>query len=104
MFDWAILAAGHLTAIMKFIPQYVGIVIVVIGLLAIPRIQYRKDKREYFLTGYEAYKALKKKQISINGDFEEGKIDMLKYHVVCCANGSGTSLMMKMTADKVVKR
>ena len=23
--------------------------------------------------------------------------------MVCCANGSGTSLMMKMTADKVVK-
>ena len=23
--------------------------------------------------------------------------------MVCCANGAGTSLMMKMTADKVVK-
>ena len=62
MFDWAILWPA-MTAIMKFIP-YVGIVIVVIGLLAIPQIQYRKDKEGYFLMteDYEAYKALKEKQ------------------------------------------
>ena len=62
MFDWAILWPA-MTAIMKFIP-YVGIVIVVTGLLAIPQIQYRKDKEGYFLMteDYEAYKALKEKQ------------------------------------------
>ena len=62
MFDWAILWPA-MTAIMKFIP-YVGIAIVVIGLLAIPQIQYRKDKEGYFLMteDYEAYKALKEKQ------------------------------------------
>ena len=41
-----------------------GIAIVFIALLAIPQIQYRKDKEGYFLMteDYEAYKELKAKK------------------------------------------
>ena len=44
--------------------SYAGIAIVFIALLAIPQIQYRKDKEGYFLMteDYEAYKELKAKK------------------------------------------
>nr|WP_314459481.1 PTS ascorbate transporter subunit IIC [uncultured Clostridium sp.] len=59
MWDWAVVWPV-MTAVMKFL-SYAGVVIVVAVLLAIPQIQYRKDKKGYFLIteNYEAYKELK---------------------------------------------
>lgn len=59
MWDWAVVWPV-MTAVMKFL-SYAGVLIVVVVLLAIPQIQYRKDKRGYFLIteNYEAYKELK---------------------------------------------
>jgi len=59
MWDWAVVWPV-MTAVMKFL-SYAGVLIVVIVLLAIPQIQYRKDKKGYFLIteNYEAYKELK---------------------------------------------
>ncbi|MCP1102976.1 PTS system ascorbate-specific IIC component [Aequitasia blattaphilus] len=59
MWDWAVVWPV-MTAVMKFL-SYAGIAIVVIALLAIPQIQYRMDKKGYFLMtkDYEAYKELK---------------------------------------------
>ncbi|MFT4004496.1 MAG: PTS ascorbate transporter subunit IIC [Lacrimispora sp.] len=61
MWDWAVIWPV-MTAVMKFL-SYAGVAIVVIALLAIPQIQYRKDKKGYFLIteDYEAYKSLKEK-------------------------------------------
>ena len=62
MWDWAVVWPV-MTALMKFL-SYAGVAIVVIVLLAIPQIQYMKDKKGYFLIteDYEAYKALKEKK------------------------------------------
>jgi len=62
MWDWAVLWPV-MTVIMKFL-GYVGVAICVIALLAIPQIQYRKDKEGYFLMtdDWEAYKELKSKK------------------------------------------
>ena len=45
---------------MKYL-SYIGVTLIFIGLLAIPQIQYYKDKKGYFLMteDYEAYKELK---------------------------------------------
>ncbi len=61
MWDWAVVWPV-LTVVMKYL-SYAGIVLVVIGLLAIPQLQYRKDKENYFLItdDYEAYKTNKNK-------------------------------------------
>lgn len=65
MWDWAVVWPG-LTAIMYYL-QYVGVILVVVILLAIPQIEYRMDPKGYFLIteDYEAYKeyqASKQKQ------------------------------------------
>ncbi|MDF2886218.1 MAG: ascorbate transporter subunit [Lacrimispora sp.] len=59
MWDWAVVWPV-MTAVMKYL-SYAGVLIVVVVLLAIPQIQYRKDKKGYFLIteNYEAYKELK---------------------------------------------
>ena len=61
MWDWAVVWPV-MTAVMKFL-SYGGVVLVVVLLLAIPQIQYLKDKKGYFLIAedYEAYKKLKRK-------------------------------------------
>lgn len=62
MWDWAVIWPV-MTAVMKFL-SYAGVALVVIALLAIPQIQYMKDKKGYFLMAedYEAYKELKEKE------------------------------------------
>lgn len=62
MWDWAVVWPVF-TVVMKYL-SYAGVVIVAVVLLAIPQIQYRKDKEGYFLMteDYEAYKELKEKQ------------------------------------------
>lgn len=59
MWDWAVVWPV-MTTVMKFL-SYAGVAIVVIALLAIPQIQYRMDKKGYFLMteDYEAYKQMK---------------------------------------------
>ena len=56
MFDWAT-AWPFITVIMKF-ASYVGVVLVAVGLLIIPQLQYRKDPEGYFMivADYEQYK------------------------------------------------
>lgn len=62
MWDWAVVWPVF-TVLMKYL-SYAGIAIVVIGLLAIPQIQYHRDKEGYFLMtrDWEAYKEHKRKQ------------------------------------------
>ena len=59
MFDWATVWP-IMTVIMKYL-GYAGIAVVAIALLAIPQIEYRMDKKGYFLIteDYEAYKEYK---------------------------------------------
>lgn len=59
MWDWAVVWP-IMTVIMKFL-GVIGIIVVAVGLLAIPQIQYKRDKEGYFLIteDYEAYKELK---------------------------------------------
>ncbi|HUM82400.1 MAG TPA: PTS ascorbate transporter subunit IIC [Lachnospiraceae bacterium] len=59
MFDWATVWPIF-TVIMKFL-AIPGLIIVAVILLAIPQLQYRKNKKGYFLEteDYEAYKKLK---------------------------------------------
>lgn len=59
MWDWAVVWPV-MTGVMKYL-SYAGVAIVVAALIAIPQIQYRKDKKGYFLIteNYEAYKELK---------------------------------------------
>lgn len=66
MWDWAVVWPV-MTAVMKFL-SYAGVVIVAVVLLAIPQIQYRKDKEGYFMMteDYEAYKELKAKKSAEN--------------------------------------
>ena len=52
------------TVVMKYL-SYIGVALIFVGLLAIPQIQYRKDKEGYFLMTEEVtrhYKELKAKQ------------------------------------------
>ncbi len=62
MWDWAVVWPVF-TVLMKYL-SYVGLAVVVVALLAIPQMQYRKDKEGYFLMteDYEAYKELKAKK------------------------------------------
>ena len=59
MFDWATVWP-IMTVSMKY-QGYVGIAVVAVALLAIPQIEYRMDKKGYFLIteDYEAYKEYK---------------------------------------------
>lgn len=59
MWDWAVVWPV-MTGVMKYL-NYAGIAIVFAALIAIPQIQYKKDKKGYFLIteNYEAYKELK---------------------------------------------
>lgn len=59
MWDWAVIWPIF-TVLMKCL-SFVGLGIVVVSLLAIPQLQYRADKKGYFLMvdDYEAYKDLK---------------------------------------------
>lgn len=56
MFDWAVIWPAF-TLVMQYL-SYVGVAIIVIILIAIPQLQYRKDPKGYFLcvSDYEAYK------------------------------------------------
>lgn len=60
MFDWATVWPLF-TIIMKYL-GYIGLALVVVFLLIIPQIEYRKDPKGYFLIteDYEAYKEYKK--------------------------------------------
>ena len=62
MWDWAVVWPV-MTAVMKYL-SYAGIALVVIALLAIPQIRYRRNKEGYFMVteDYEAYKELRAKQ------------------------------------------
>lgn len=64
MWDWAVIWPV-MTGVMKYL-SYAGIAICVIGLAIIPQIQYRLDKKGYFLIteDYEAYKEMKKKNVA----------------------------------------
>lgn len=59
MWDWAVVWPV-MTIVMKYL-SYIGIAVVALLFLAIPQIEYRKDKEGYFLIteDYEAYKELK---------------------------------------------
>ncbi len=59
MWDWAVIWPV-MTVTMQYL-SYAGIALVFIALIAIPQIQYKKDKEGYFLIteDYEAYKKLK---------------------------------------------
>lgn len=59
MFDWATVWPAF-TVVMKYL-GYVGVAVVVIVLLAIPQIEYRLDRKGYYLIteDYEAYKEYK---------------------------------------------
>lgn len=56
MWDWAVLWPGF-TVIMKYL-GYAGVGIIILILIAIPQIQYRRNKDTYFLItdDYEAYR------------------------------------------------
>ena len=55
MFDWA--TAWPLFTIIMQVLGYVGVAVVVIGLLLIPQLQYRKNPEGYFMivNDYEQY-------------------------------------------------
>ena len=59
MWDWAVVWPVF-TVLMKYL-SYAGVAIIAIVLLAIPQIQYRRNKETYFMVteDYEAYKAKK---------------------------------------------
>ena len=59
MFDWATVWPV-MTVLMKYL-SWAGVIICVVGLLALPQIEYLKDKKGYFLIteDYEAYKEYK---------------------------------------------
>jgi ascorbate PTS system EIIC component len=65
MFDWAVIWPVF-TILMKFL-SYAGVVIIVAGLVLIPQLQYRADKKNYFLVtdDYEAYKANKAAELRV---------------------------------------
>ena len=57
MFDWATVWPA-ITILLKYL-SYAGVAIAAIALLALPQIEYLRDKKGYFLIteDYEAYKA-----------------------------------------------
>lgn len=59
MWDWAVVWPVF-TLLMKYL-SFAGLAIIVVVLVVIPQLQYRKDKKNYFLQteDYEAYKAAK---------------------------------------------
>lgn len=59
MFDWATVWPV-MTVLMKYL-SWAGVILCVVGLLALPQIEYLKDKKGYFLIteDYEAYKEYK---------------------------------------------
>jgi ascorbate PTS system EIIC component len=65
MFDWAVIWPVF-TILMKFL-SYAGVVIIIAGLVLIPQLQYRADKKNYFLVtdDYEAYKANKAAELRV---------------------------------------
>ena len=62
MFDWAVIWPIF-TFIMKYL-SYIGVAIVILVLVMIPQLQYKKDPEGYFLcvSDYEAYKEHMKKK------------------------------------------
>ncbi|MDD7267970.1 MAG: PTS ascorbate transporter subunit IIC [Lachnospiraceae bacterium] len=62
MWDWAVVWPV-MTGVMKFL-SYAGVALVAVALLIIPQLQYRADKKGYFLIteDYEAYKAMKENE------------------------------------------
>jgi PTS system ascorbate-specific IIC component len=56
LFDWVTVWQGFYY-VMKYL-QYIGVAVIVVGLLAIPQIQYRRHRDTYFLItdDFEAYK------------------------------------------------
>ena len=56
MFDWATVWP-IMTVLMKYL-SWAGVAIVVVALLALPQLEYMKDKKGYFLIteDFEAYK------------------------------------------------
>lgn len=59
MWDWAVVWP-IMTVVMKFL-GVIGIIVIAVVLLALPQLEYKKDKEGYFLIteDYEAYKELK---------------------------------------------
>ena len=64
MWDWAIVWPVF-TVLMKYL-SYAGVAIIAIALLAIPQIQYYRNKATYFMVteDYEAYKAIKAEKLA----------------------------------------
>lgn len=64
MWDWAVLWPSY-TVIMKYL-GYIGVAVIVIFMLLLPQLQYRKNKDTYFLItdDYEAYKQKMKEKRS----------------------------------------
>lgn len=62
MWDWAVVWPV-MTVVMKYL-SWAGIIVVVAALAIIPQLQYRADKKGYFLMteDYEAYKELKEQE------------------------------------------
>jgi len=60
MWDWAVVWPV-MTVLMKFL-SYAGLAVCVVALLAIPQLQYRADKKGYFMMteDYEKYKEMKR--------------------------------------------
>ncbi len=65
MLDWAVLWPVF-TILMKYL-SFAGVAIIVIGLVLIPQLQYRADKKNYFLItdDYEQYKANKAAELKV---------------------------------------
>ncbi len=63
MFDWVVIWPAF-TVLMQF-AGYIGVAIIIIGLVAIPQLQYRKDPEGYFLcvSDYEEYKLHREKMV-----------------------------------------
>lgn len=63
MWDWAVIWPVF-TVVMKYL-SYVGIAVILLALIIIPQLEYKRDKEGYFLMteDYEAYKELKAKRV-----------------------------------------
>ena len=59
MWDWAIVWPVF-TVVMEYL-SYIGVALILIAMIVIPQLEYRRDKDGYFLIteDYEAYKELK---------------------------------------------
>jgi len=64
MWDWAVVWPVF-TVLMKYL-SYAGVAIIALALLAIPQIQYWRNKATYFMVteDYEAYKAIKEEKLA----------------------------------------